>query len=659
MRVLSTFLLIAAALTGLQACSDDSGVQPQVSTTSGGTDGDAAIADNDVCFDVWCGALPDGTTVIPDQWVTKDGVVVAPDGNIVKDGAIIEPDGAILLPDGQVIQPDVPIFVPDGAILLPDGQIVDPDGTVIEPDVQPCIPTTETCNGLDVNCDGQIDNGFLCNDGQPCTVDNCAGIDGCQHAPAPFATACDLDGSACTQDHCLAGKCVAGGVPNCGDPDPCTADSCDPTNGACVHTPKTGPCDDGNGCTTGDTCQGGCVAGPQKVCNDNNSCTLDGCDPGTGQCTYTPFAAGVSCNDGSKCTYSDQCANGVCLGKPLNCDDGLLCTDDLCEPTQGCQHPPLDGIACNDGLPCTTGDVCTGGLCKAQGTLGCDDGNPCTIDACANAGACSHTATSAACDDGTLCTVGDSCATGVCVGKQSSCDDANPCTTDSCDPKIGCVFADNNVPCNDGNACTVSDACTGGTCLGQGTNCDDGIPCTKDLCDAASGGCSHTPDKALCDDGEICTLDACLTATGCKHDLIPKCCGGSQCAADEACIQYPDNLQPFCAKTCNSGADCAGSCCYMTYTTKHCLTPTYQAECCGTTEYWATDAEPYGCGVGGKGQCVNWPNKTPPAWPSKTVACVNKCTKNSDCPGSCCGQDTMGTQNCIADGYQSQFCPGF
>ena len=653
--------LVIVALAGFSAaCSDDAVVQPQVGLGSGGTDGDTLIADGDDQPGLDASVIPDGAVILPDGTIVKDGFVILPDGNIINDIKIIQPDGTVILPDGKIIEPDVPLIVPDGGVIGPDGQIVEPDGNIILPDIQPCVPATEVCNGIDDDCDGETDNGFLCNDGQPCTLDVCAGAAGCSHNPAPFATACDLDGTACTQDHCLAGKCVSGGKPNCGYTDPCTADACDPSNGNCTHTPTTGPCDDGNGCTIGDTCQGSCVSGAAKVCNDNNSCTLDGCDPGSGQCTFTPFAPGVSCNDGSKCTYSDQCAGGVCMGKPLICDDGLVCTDDLCDPSQGCQHPPIDGIACNDGLPCTTGDVCTGGVCKAQGTLGCDDGNPCTIDACGGgAGSCSHTISTSACDDGTLCTVGDSCATGVCVGKQTSCDDANPCTTDSCDPKIGCVFADNDVACNDGNACTVGDKCAGGACVGQGMNCDDGIACTKDVCDAASGGCGHTPDKSLCDDGEICTLDACLTATGCKHDLIPQCCGGSQCATDEVCIQYPDNLVPFCAKTCNSGNDCPSSCCYMTYKTKHCLTPTYDGECCGTSEYWATDTDPYACGVGGKGECLNWPNKTQPFWPSKIMGCTVKCTKNSDCPGSCCGLSTMSDQNCVLDGYQQQFCPGF
>lgn len=703
--LLLVFLLFAAA------CSDDA-VQPQISVnTGGGTDGDSQIGGTDASS-LDADVREDGL-LIPDGIFIEDGKIIIPDGVILPDGVFIS-DGTIIGPDGVVIdiQPaDVPAIdvpkpdCPGGyqcvckkddecdsqlcidadkpppnpatfkcAKLCTPGQTDCGKGWSCQvyngfpnqafyclPEI-PCSPAPETCNGIDDDCNGATDEGVLCNDAQPCTTDSCGGISGCQHDNAPFATACDLDGTACTSDHCLGGQCVVGGKTDCGDGDPCTSDSCDATNGDCVHTPNgMAPCDDGNPCTEGDICSPkaiGCISGVLKVCNDANPCTIDNCDASTGKCTFSPFQNGVSCDDGSKCTFSDKCQNGVCTGKPLSCEDGQVCTDDTCDASQGCQHPPIDGIQCDDGLPCTTGDLCSGGLCKSSGILGCDDGNPCTTDACAVGGGCSHNPSTGGCNDGTFCTTGDSCATGACVGQVVSCDDNSACTTDSCDPKIGCVFADNNVPCNDGNACTTGDACTGGTCApGVGVNCDDGVSCTKDLCDSSTGGCSHSPDVKLCDDGIVCTADACVTATGCTHTDIPQCCGGKQCASDETCITYPDNLVPFCAKSCNSGSDCPGSCCYMTYKQKHCLVDPYLAECCGTTEYWATDSDPYKCGVGGKGECLEWPNKTKPYWPSKITGCVNICTSNQDCPGTCCNQDTMGNQNCVLKGYENMYCP--
>ena len=58
---------------------------------------------------------------------------------------------------------------------------------------------------------------------------------------------------------------------DCNDGNACTSDTCN--NGtSCQHAPlNSGPCDDGNLCTAGDTCVAGvCVGGPAITCNDNN-----------------------------------------------------------------------------------------------------------------------------------------------------------------------------------------------------------------------------------------------------------------------------------------------------------------------------------------------------------------------------------------------------
>jgi hypothetical protein len=47
---------------------------------------------------------------------------------------------------------------------------------------------------------------------------------------------------------------------DCDDADPCTDDWCDPRRG-CMHAFNAAPCDDGDGCTTGDVCSNGVCAG--------------------------------------------------------------------------------------------------------------------------------------------------------------------------------------------------------------------------------------------------------------------------------------------------------------------------------------------------------------------------------------------------------------
>jgi hypothetical protein len=171
-------------------------------------------------------------------------------------------------------------------------------------------------------------------------------------------------------------------------------------------------------------------------CDDGDVCTEDVCDVFFG-CAYAPAAG--PCEDGDACTAGDTCSGGICLsGGPTDCDDGNDCTDDACASATGCSHVP---------------------------TATCDDGDPCTDDVCDVALGCQYADNTAACDDGSACTTADTCSGGACVGGPPPvCSDNNACTDDTCDPAVGCVFLANTDPCDDGDACTVGDACNGGVC---------------------------------------------------------------------------------------------------------------------------------------------------------------------------------------------------
>src|SRR5207247_38644 len=106
------------------------------------------------------------------------------------------------------------------------------------------------------------------------------------------------------------------------------------------------------------TCSNGGVSGSSQtgfiflcpVCDDNNACTTDVCDQGTGVCSNTP----ITCNDNNACT-TDTCnpATG-CVFTPITCNDNNACTTDTCNPATGCVFTP---ITCNDNNVCTT-DTC-------------------------------------------------------------------------------------------------------------------------------------------------------------------------------------------------------------------------------------------------------------------------------------------------------------
>ncbi len=56
-------------------------------------------------------------------------------------------------------------------------------------------------------------------------------------------------------------------------------------------------------------------------------------------------------------------------GKPTDCDDKDVCTDDVCDPKTGKCSNKDNQAPCDDGNACTAGDRCVKGTCKA-GDLG-------------------------------------------------------------------------------------------------------------------------------------------------------------------------------------------------------------------------------------------------------------------------------------------------
>ena len=159
----------------------------------------------------------------------------------------------------------------------------------------------------------------------------------------------------------------------CDDGNPCTDDECVPASG-CFHTNNATTCNDGNACTTNDTCAGGtCVGGPLLPCDDQNVCTTDACVPSIG-CQHA--ANDGPCDDGSVCTTQDTCSGGACVGTvPLNCDDGIACTDDSCDAADGCLHFPLqDCCPAPPAVTCTQTNPCD----SLPSADRCPDGTPVT-----------------------------------------------------------------------------------------------------------------------------------------------------------------------------------------------------------------------------------------------------------------------------------------
>ena len=313
----------------------------------------------------------------------------------------------------------------------------------------------------------------MCDDGNSCTDDSCDPAQGCLHL---LNNGSCNDGNVCTlQDHCELGGCVGTAQMGCDDNNLCTDDSCDPETG-CKYFPNQEDCNDGNECTSGDICAAGWCIGMESVdCDDNNPCTDDSCDPATG-CLHLVNSA--PCSDGNDCTEGEACAGGWCTGgTDVVCDDNNQCTDDSCDPMSGCVHEETT-LPCDDGSACSSGEACALGECVGGAPVVCKDGNECTDDSCNPATGCVFTHNDDGCEEGDLCTTNDYCFSGVCVpGDDVLCDDSDHCTDDSCEPDAGCVFIPITPCCGNGQVeadeeCDDGNDNNGDSCSNQ---CEAGV----------------------------------------------------------------------------------------------------------------------------------------------------------------------------------------
>src|SRR5919108_1355516 len=285
-----------------------------------------------------------------------------------------------------------------------------------------------------------------------------------------------------------------------------------------------------------------------------------------------------ACDDGDPCTFNDRCVKGLCRGTAYTCNDGNVCTNDVCDGRGGCQFIP-NMAPCDDGNACTTGDVCSAGRCNGTAIF-CDDGNACTTDSCDPARGCVHTAIG--CDDGNACTA-DSCdPAGGCIHSAISCDDGNVCTDDSCNPFTGCVHTANTAPCDDGNACTSGDVCSAGVCQGTpGTCCAVYETSCSDRIDNDCDGlvdfddpdcyCVEGPEWQ-CSNGYDDDCDGLVDSQD-PDCVLMECTDG--CPYGYGC--FPDNL---CHSHCEDGAqdydesdaDCGGADCWKCASGRRCNT---------------------------------------------------------------------------------------
>jgi hypothetical protein len=213
--------------------------------------------------------------------------------------------------------------------------------------------------------------------------------------------------------------------------------------------------------------------------------------------------ASGSCDDGLFCNGVELCVEGFCQSSPpVTCsgDDGVSCTDFVCdEATDSCVHRPNDAN-CDDGLGCN-------GLERCDAVSGCLPGEPVVCES-----------------DGVSCTV------------------------DECTELLkGCDSVPNSDLCNDGLFCTGFEFCDAiADCQPGFPPCEDNQSCTTDVCDEATQTCTWISDDTQCpDDGLFCNgTESCQPFSGCVNSGDP-CVDPEVCDEDEdQCIDCSTDTSP-------------------------------------------------------------------------------------------------------------------
>jgi hypothetical protein len=246
----------------------------------------------------------------------------------------------------------------------------------------------EVCDGLDNNCDGQIDKQY-----GECSVEtnSCGrGRWSCNGVPTGSALGCaplaDNEGACATHQDCCSNFCAPDGTCQPWQPPPCDQQADEQT---CHELPECqwdgtqcryhGCAPDGyQGCGGGSTlecCSGFCDAsgacapyqggggsGGECTCDDfmPGTCAQDPvtggncpCDPDCGM-QPPPFNCGTYGTDATKCTQDARCTwnslNMACTNASVSCGEssspctsGTECCSGMCDATSHCAPPPTGG----------------------------------------------------------------------------------------------------------------------------------------------------------------------------------------------------------------------------------------------------------------------------------------------------------------------------
>ena len=406
------------------------------------------------------------------------------------------------------------------------------DGLGTECDVKPFAPQLEACDGLDNDCDDEIDEDYALWGECAVGIGECAnaGITVC--TPDGFGTVCnveplpmlpevcdglDNDCDAAVDNGFDVGQACSVGVGECVNEGArvCAADGASTVCSAVPLAPKAELCD-----AKDNDCDGSA---------DENYALGESCTVGTGQCENSGVTLCAADGLGTECSASPLPAGGeLCDGKDNDCDGtadenyglGQPCAVGVGECVNGgvnvCAGTLVAVVCSVEPLP-PSDEVCDGKDNDCNGTAddGFDVGADCTtgIGECAVSGqlVCAESLVAAVCS-----AVAAEPAIDVCDGKDNDCDgtaDEDYPVGDPCTVGMGECVAQGKLTCmpdGTGTACSTSPGDGKDEwCDGLDNDCDGevdeeyplGVECTAGLGEClASGlyGCNPAGDDVEC-----------------------------------------------------------------------------------------------------------------------------------------------------------------
>ncbi|AKJ03889.1 putative lipoprotein [Archangium gephyra] len=352
--------------------------------------------------------------------------------------------------------------------------------------------TLERCNGVDDDCDGQVDEDFV------------------------LGVACDGPDS----DQCQEGKvvCAADGSTTCGDTSPDSVEVCNLSDDDCDGEVDEGfvlgvACDGPDS----DQCQEGkvvCAADGSTTCGDTSSDSVEVCNLSDDDCdgqVDEDFVLGVAC-DGPD---SDQCQEGkvVCAADgSTTCGDTSPDSVEVCNLSDDdCDGEVDEGFHTGESCDGKDSDLCAEGefICNASGTAVCSDVTSNTLERCNGA-------------------------------------------DDDCDGQVDEDFDLTKDPAHCGRcdkACTATEWCSSGACLPSSElSCGNGLDDDGDLSlDCADLDC----DGQACGTGCLCqegvrTESVCGDGLDNDGDMRADCddpdCDGPACEGPPSLTITPSNV---------------------------------------------------------------------------------------------------------------------